>query len=76
MVISDIGIAPITQLRMCVIKIVSFKGGHLMWKSDFPYHKELLLKERIHSISEQILSLKRSFHFEKKQIEENNCLIQ
>ena len=24
-------LAPITQLRMCVIKIVTFKGGHLMW---------------------------------------------
>ena len=26
-----IGLAPIRQLRMCVIKIVTFKGGHLMW---------------------------------------------
>ena len=26
-----IGIAPITQLRTCVIKIVTFKGCHLMW---------------------------------------------
>ena len=26
-----IGEAPITQLRTCVIKIVTFKGGHLMW---------------------------------------------
>ena len=26
-----IGVAPITQLRTCVIKIVTFKGGHLMW---------------------------------------------
>ena len=26
-----IGVAPITQLRMCVIKIVTLKGGHLMW---------------------------------------------
>ena len=25
-----IGVAPITQLHMCVIKIVTFKGGHLM----------------------------------------------
>ena len=25
------GIAPITQLRTCVIKIVTFKGGRLMW---------------------------------------------
>ena len=28
----DIGVAPITQLRMCVIKIVAFKEGHLMWQ--------------------------------------------
>ena len=27
----NIGVAPITQLRMCVIKIVTFKEGHLMW---------------------------------------------
>ena len=26
-----IGVAPIRQLRMCVIKIVIFKRGHLMW---------------------------------------------
>ena len=26
-----IGITHIMQLRMCVIKIVTFKGGHLMW---------------------------------------------
>ena len=26
-----IGVAPITQLRTYVIKIVTFKGGHLMW---------------------------------------------
>ena len=28
---SHIGVAPITHLRTCVIKIVTFKGGHLMW---------------------------------------------
>ena len=26
-----IGLASIMQLCMCVIKIVTFKGGHLMW---------------------------------------------
>ena len=26
-----IGVAPIMQLRTCVKKIVTFKGGHLMW---------------------------------------------
>ena len=26
-----IGVAPITHIRMCVIKIATFKGGHLMW---------------------------------------------
>ena len=26
-----IGVAPITHLRTCVMKIVTFKGGHLMW---------------------------------------------
>ena len=33
----------------------------LCGKSDFPYHKELLLKERFYSLWEQILS----FNFEK-----------
>ena len=27
----NIGLGPITQLHMCVIKIVTFKGGHPMW---------------------------------------------
>ena len=27
----NIGVALVTQLRKCVIKIVLFKGGHLMW---------------------------------------------
>ena len=26
----SIGVAPITQLHTCIIKIVTFKGGHLM----------------------------------------------
>ena len=52
-----IGVAPIAQLRTCVIKIVAFKGGHLMW-----YHKELLCKERIRSLWAPILSFKRSSH--------------
>ena len=30
-----IGVAPITQLPTCVIKIVTFKGGHLMWQNEF-----------------------------------------
>ena len=31
-------------------------------KSDFPYHKKLLLRERIRSLWEPILSFKRSSH--------------
>ena len=27
----SIGVAPITQLRTCLIKIVTLQGGHLMW---------------------------------------------
>ena len=56
-------VAPITQLRRCVIRVVT-------------NYKELLIKERIHSLWEQILSLKRSSHFERCAIEENHCLIQ
>ena len=36
-----------------------------MWLTWFPYLKELILKERIRSLWEQILSFKRSSHFEK-----------
>ena len=50
-----IGVAPITQLRTCAIK------SNDQGRSP----KELLLKERIHSLWEQILSFKRSSHFEK-----------
>ena len=28
---SSIGVAPITQLRTYLMKIVTFNGGHLMW---------------------------------------------
>ena len=42
-------------------KIVTFKGG----KSDCPHHKELLLKERVRSLWEQIIAFKRSSHFER-----------
>ena len=57
-----IGVAPITQVSHVRNKKVTFKGGHLMW---FPYYKELLIKESIHSIWEQILSYERSTHFKK-----------
>ena len=43
--------------------------------SDFPYHKKLLLKEKIHSLWEQILS--RDVPILKRDaIEENHCLVQ
>ena len=45
-------------------------------KSDFPYYKELFIKERIRSLWEQILSFKRSSHLKRDAIEEKHCLIQ
>ena len=27
----DFGVDPIRKLRTCVIKVVTFKGSHLMW---------------------------------------------
>ena len=51
------------------------RSSHVV-KEIFPYHKELLLKERICSIWEQILSFKRSSPLEREAIEENHCLIQ
>ena len=61
----DIGVAPITQLRKCVMKIIHIQGRSPNVESDLPYNKELLLKDRIRSLREQILSFKRSSHFEK-----------
>ena len=34
-------------------------------KSDFPYHKELLLKKRIRSLWSDFLSFKNSSYFKK-----------
>ena len=54
----------------------NIQGRSLIVISDFPYYKELLKKERIHSLLEQILSFKRSYHLKRDAIEENHCLIQ
>ena len=35
MIIHGIGVAPTTPLRTCVIKIVTFEGGYLMWYKGF-----------------------------------------
>ena len=48
----------------------------LCGKNDFPYLNDLLLKERIRSLWEQILSFKRSSNTERDRIVENICLIQ
>ena len=45
-------------------------------KSDFPCHKELLLKERIRSLREQILSLREVPIMKRGAIELSHCLIQ
>ena len=59
---ADMCVAPSqTQLRTCVINI-----GHIQWKCHlmfFPYHRGLLLKERIRSLWEQILTFKRGPNF-------------
>ena len=44
--------------------------------SNLSYHKEPLLKERIHSLWEQILSFKRSSILKRDAIKEYHCLIQ
>ena len=64
--ILTIGVAPITQyMRVCSKKGNTQGSVTLCGKSDFPYLKELPLKESIHSLWEQIHSFKRSSHFEK-----------
>ena len=42
--------------------------------SLFPYHKELLLKERIRSLWEQIFLLREVPILKRDAIEENHCL--
>ena len=49
---------------------------NLMQTHFFPYHKGLLLNERIRSLWEQILSFKRSPYFERDAIDENHCSLQ
>ena len=46
--IFHIGVAPITHLHTCIIKIATFKGGHPMWytvgSKFFPLREVLILK--------------------------------
>ena len=49
--------------------IVTFKEVTLCDKSDFLNYEELLIKERIRSLWEQILSFKRSSHLKRDAIE-------
>ena len=63
----NIGVAPITQVTHMHNKNSNIQGrSHnvvkVIWMS---YYKELLLKDRIRFLWEQILSFKRSSHFEK-----------
>ena len=60
-----IGVAPIRQVTHMHNKDSNNQGRSPNVVSDFPYHKELLLKEKIHYLWEQILSFKRSSNFEK-----------
>ena len=66
-----IGVAPITQKTHVRNKNSNTLGS----KSEFLHHKELLLKERIRSLWEQI-PFKRTSHFERDVIVENHYLIQ
>ena len=60
------GVAPITQVTHVRNKNSNIQGRSLnVIKVSFPYYKELLIKVRIRSLWEQILSFKRSSHFEK-----------
>ena len=60
-----IGVAPTTQYTHVRNKKYHSREITKCCKSDLPYLKELLLKERIGSLWKQILSFKRSSHFEK-----------
>ena len=60
-----IGVAIMMQLTYVHNKNSNIQERSPNLASDFPYHKDLLLKERICTLWEQILSFKRSSHFEK-----------
>ena len=47
-----------------------------MWKSEFPYHNELLFKERIRSSGSKFFPLREVPILSRDAIEENHCLIQ
>ena len=64
-IVTSIGVAPITQPTHVYNKNSNIQGRSLNVVSDFPYSKELLIKERIGSLWEQILSFKRSSYSEK-----------
>ena len=64
--INCIGVAFITQLLMCILKIVRIqRKSHNVEIVFSVYHEGLFLKEKISSQREQILSSKRSPNFEK-----------
>ena len=51
------------------LKIITFKGVTYFGKCYFPYFKEQQIEEIIRSLRGQILSCKRSFHFERDVID-------
>ena len=61
----SIGVAPITQVTHVRNKNSNIQGRSLNLISDCLYYKELLIRERIRSLWEQILSFERSSHFKK-----------
>ena len=71
-----IGVAPTTHLRTCIIKIVHIQGRSPNVVSDFPYHKELLLKKRTHCLESTFFPLREVPILKKDAIEENHCLFQ
>ena len=70
-----LGVTPITQLRMCVTKIIDIQGRSPNVASDCQYRKILLLKEINRSLWEQVLSFKRSSNFEKRRTCKESLLV-
>ena len=69
----------LTHIRTSVLKIVTFKGGHLMWKcgkSDFQKYKELLLKKEFAPFGSEISPLRGVPISKRDAIEGSYCLIQ
>ena len=64
----------ITQLRACLIKIVTFKGGHLMWQKCFHAIRNCSKRKDFSHSGSKFFPLRGVLIMKRDAIEENHCL--